>query len=176
MSKRELDTKLDEKNSRAANAADYFLSGRASNLRWIAFMKPKAVFGFDHLSPISVPQMTSKLRGFSVNFEKILGWRPPHALNTYLVAERVHEFSIQLSFSMFHLNSGSFFGSTWLGSPVIIPTDTITDDGAPVVIDIDYNEIIYLMSRLTDPSCVGVVELVASKIGTQKSPTTSQYG
>jgi hypothetical protein len=139
------------------------------NLRWITFSKSRVVFGFDHLGPSDVPTMANQPRGLSLSFEKISGWQIPN-----LVAQDmnsgVYEFNVQLSLSMFHINSGSFFGSTWMGESV--PLDAGVEH-----IDLDFNsEIIYLISRLLDPSCVGVVEIVVSKISSKKKLTISQFG
>ena len=136
------------------------------NLRWVAFTKPRAVFGFDHLSPITIPTH-SGLRGFAITFEKITGFSIP---STFIG----HAFSIQLSFSFFHIKSQSFFGSTWLSFPVDIPADSPGD--AVSIVDIDINDIIYFVSRLTDPACVGVVEIVASLQSSAGKVPAGQYG
>lgn len=141
-------------------------------LKWLSFTKPKLVFGFDHLSPAYIPLMSPKLRGLSISFDKVLGWSPPTSLLD-AVDSGDYEISVQLSFSLFHLNSKSFFGTTWMGTPISL------GDGKkslPDIIDFDYNEIIYMMSRITDPTCVGVVEIVASKIDIHKNLSVAQYG
>ena len=46
----------------------------------------------------------------------------------------------------------------------------------PDVIDFDYNEIVYILSRLTDPACVGIIEVVVSKMQRGKNVTVSQHG
>ena len=142
-------------------------------LRWIAFAKPKVIFGFDHLSPAFVPTMAGKSRGLSISFEKVYGWRPPQQILKDIDFGGF-EVSVQLSLSFFHLNSASFFGSTWMGSPLPLGGDG--KDSIPDVIDFDYGEIVYLISRLTDPSCIGVVEIVASKFDTRKNVVVAQYG
>ena len=139
------------------------------NLRWITFSKSRVVFGFDHLGASDVPTMSNTPRGMSVSFEKIIGWQVPNQVAQDMNSG-MYEFSVQLSLSMFHINSGSFFGSTWMGESV--PLDTAAEE-----VTLDFNsEIIYLMSRLLDPSCVGVVEVVVSKISSKKKLTVAQYG
>lgn len=140
-------------------------------LRWLSFSKPKTIFGFDHLTPSDVPMMGNKSRGFSVCFDKVVGWRPPALMLRDLDSGDL-DVSVQLSLSLFHLNSSSFFGSTWMGSPILLTEG----DSIPDVIDFDYNEIVYMISRLTDPSCIGVVEIVASKIDKRKKVIRAQYG
>lgn len=144
------------------------------NLKWISFSKPRMVFGFDHLGSNNVPVMSAKTRGISICFEKISGWHiPPQIYQDLGLGLNNFEFSVQLSLSMFHLSSSSFFGSTWMGRSVPLGSD---NDDLPDLIDLEYNEIVYLISRLSDPSCIGVVEIVVSKISTQKKLVTAQYG
>jgi len=142
------------------------------NLKWLSFSKPKVVFGFEHLSPAYVPTMSNKSRGLSLVFEAVHGWSPPQQLLRDIDAGGF-ELRVQLSFSLFHMNSKSFFGSTWMGSPVSLGDGR---DSLPNVIDFDYNDVLYLISRIIDPSCVGVVEIVASKIDSKRNLLVSQYG
>lgn len=144
------------------------------NLKWISFSKPRMVFGFDHLGSSNVPVMSAKTRGISICFEKISGWHiPPQIYQDLGLGLNNFEFSVQLSLSMFHLSSSSFFGSTWMGRSVPLGSD---NEDLPDLIDLEYNEIVYLISRLADPSCIGVVEIVVSKTSTQKKLVTAQYG
>lgn len=142
------------------------------NLKWVTYAKPKIVFGFEHLSPAYVPAMANKAKGMSIVFEKISGWCPPSSLLKELDAGGF-SLTVQLSFSLFHLNSKSFFGSTWMGQPVPLGDGT---SQLPDVIEFDYDEIIYMISRIIDPSCVGVVEIVASKIDNKRNIIAAQYG
>ena len=142
------------------------------SLRWLSFSKSKAVFGFDHLPTAKIPQMSSQLRGLSVCFEKISGWRLPAQIYKD-VSTGSFELSIQLSLSMYHVSSASFFGSTWMGEPV--PLGDV-DDLKIEALDIEFSDVIYMVSRLTDPSCVGVVELVVSKIDSRRKLVAAQYG
>lgn len=140
--------------------------------KWLAFAKPRLVFGFDHLGPNQLPSMSANLRGISLTFEKINGWQMPQRL----IRDKRdinYKLSVQLSLSLFHLNSSSFFGSTWMGRSVNLDAD---GDRIADVFDMDYFEIIYMISRLTDPSCIGVVEIVVSTISAKTSLVTSQYG
>ena len=144
------------------------------NLKWVSFSKPRMVFGFDHLGSSNVPIMSGKTRGISMCFEKISGWHvPPQIYQDLGFGLNNFEFSVQLSLSMFHLTSSSFFGSTWMGRSVPLGNE---NEEIPDLIDLEYNEIVYLISRLADPSCIGVVEIVISKISTQKKLVTAQYG
>jgi hypothetical protein len=142
------------------------------NLKWLTFSKPKVVSGFDNFAPGDVPIMSGKVRGISLCLERIVGWIIPFS-QFKNVNPKEDEFTIQLSFSLFHFKSKSFFGSTWMGAPVILSD---SHDMLPVVIDVDYNEVIYLLSRLTDPSCFGVVEIVVSKVNKDRQLVSAQYG
>jgi hypothetical protein len=160
------DTKFDRRSQRDEESR--------RNLKWISFSKPRMVFGFDHLGTNNVPVMSAKTRGISICFEKISGWHiPPQIYQDLGLGLNSFEFSVQLSLSMFHLSSSSFFGSTWMGRSVPLGGD---NDDLPDLIDLEYNEIVYLISRLSDPSCIGVVEIVVSKMSTQKKLVTAQYG
>jgi hypothetical protein len=139
------------------------------SLRWLAFSKPRLVFGFDHLPPAQVPSMSNKFRGLSIGFEKIIGWRLPTQIQ-HEVNSGQHDICAQLSLSLYHINSGSFFGTTWMGAPL-----ALSYEGSDYL-DLDFSDVVYILSRLTDPSCVGVVELVISKIDIRRKLTTAQYG
>ena len=128
--------------------------------------------GFDHLNANELPLMSAKPRGISLTLEKIIGWIIPFSQFKNINSNE-DDFTVQLSFSLFHFNSKSFFGSTWMGAPVSLSDG---QDRLPVVIDIDYNEIIYLISRLTDPSCVGVAEIVVSRVNKRQNIVSAQYG
>lgn len=142
--------------------------------KWLSFMKPRLVLGFDKIPRPKLPNMSSKYRGLALCFEKLQGWTiPVHLLQDLDL--RDYEIILQLSLSLFHLKSNTFFGSTWMGSSVQL-SDTNGKTVLPDVIDISYPEIIYLITRLTDPSCVAVVEIVVSKIDKNKKILMSQFG
>jgi hypothetical protein len=44
------------------------------------------------------------------------------------------------------------------------------------IIDIDYKEIAYIISKITDPKCVLVIEFVVSKINPKNQLNIAQYG
>ena len=137
-------------------------------LRWISYAKPKTLLGFDHLGPAYLPSMSLKPKGYSICFDKVGGWSPPNQL-VREVRNNNCELSLQLSLSFFHTASKTFFGSTWMGQEVHVGDSTD-------VIDFDYSDIVYLISRINDSSCIGVVEVVASLIDTKRYITIGQYG
>jgi hypothetical protein len=140
--------------------------------KWLSFLKPRAVLGFDKIPRDSVPTMSGKYRGISLCFEKLQGWALP--LQLLQDVENNYDLTLQLSLSLFHIKSKTFFGSTWMGSPIPLSDSQI--DIISNVIDIDYGEILYIMSRLTDPSCVAVVEIVVSKIDKRNQVLVDQHG
>jgi hypothetical protein len=142
--------------------------------KWISFTKPKIVLGFDQMSANILPSSGASTRGISVCFDKIVGWSLPSIIiDKFNKSRGSIEISVQLSLSLFHFQSGSFFGSTWLGNPVYIDERRGIEQS---FIDVDYSEIIYLLTRIADPSCIGVVELVCNEIDTSKSIIAMQYG
>lgn len=140
--------------------------------KWLSFLKPRSVLGFDKLPRDIVPIMSGKCRGLALCFEKLQGWTLP--IQLLQDADRNYDLTVQLSLSLFHIKSKTFFGSTWMGSPIPLSDNQI--DVLSNVVDIDYNEILYIMSRLTDPSCVAVVEVVVSKIDKQNQVLIDQHG
>lgn len=143
-------------------------------IRWLSFTKPKIVFGFENMSSNQLPATASASRGLSLCFDRINGWNiPSKVLDDISKSRGKYDLSLQLSLSLFHFPSGTFFGSTWMGSPISISEDSsITRN----LLDTEYNETIYLITRIVDPTCVGVVELVCSKVDTNKSLIVAQYG
>ena len=49
-------------------------------------------------------------------------------------------------------------------------------DNFPDFLDFDYSELVYMITRINDPSCVGIVEVVASKVDARRNITVAQYG
>jgi hypothetical protein len=142
------------------------------NTKWVSFSKSKVSFGFQHLGPAYVPSMSSERKGLVVCLEKVGGWSiPGQVLKEFGNGD--YEITAQLSFSMFHLNSSTFFGSTWMGPSVSLGN---SHSKIPKVIDFDYVDIVYMISRITDPSCVGVIEIVVSKFDSKRNLVASQFG
>lgn len=143
------------------------------NLRWISFARPRVVFGFDHLSPAYIPSMARKNSGFCLCIDKISGWTAPRDLLKDTEKRDDICVSVKLNISLYHLNSISFFGSTWSSEPVVLNEDgsTLREDVA-----VDFGEVVYLLSRVNDPSCIGVVEIVAMKENIDTGVCLAQYG
>lgn len=170
------DSKSPEESKRPSQPKAHSVSEAESkrSLRWLSFAKPKVVFGFEHLTANRVPSTSSSSRGLSVCFDHVQGWNiPAKVIEDVTRSWGKLDLSIQLSLSLFHFNSGYFFGSTWIGFPIYLEDQRAIEQA---VLNIDYNEVIYLVSRISDPSCIGVVELICNKIDHQKSLIVAQYG
>ena len=169
-------------NSRKAvsdmKASGTFLQGKMDDdfkrfQRWLSFTRPRVVLGFDRVMSAEAPVMSRKLHGLSLAFSSLQGWSLPSQLLSEIDTGDYYV-SVRLSLSLCHISSKTFFGSTWLGSPVLLGEGRHED--IPDVIDFDYNEIVYILSRLTDPACVGIIEVVVSKMQRGKNVTVSQHG
>jgi hypothetical protein len=78
-----------------------------------------------------------------------------------------------VNISLYHYNSVSFFGSTYTSESVLL-----SDDGArlPDTMNVDLSEVVYMLSRINDPSCIMVMEIVAEKEDITKNVVTGSYG
>ena len=151
----------------SARIHDFGHDNARKRMRWLSFAKSKVVFGLDQLHPADIPLMTSKPRGVAISFECLSNWPAP---NLFFDANDGYDIVIHLSMSCFHLKSKCFFGSTWMGAPVALNT---RENAA--LYDIDYADVVYLITRISDPNCIAILEIVASKINS-KGVTVAQYG
>ena len=138
--------------------------------RWESFARKKYAFGFDKLARKDIPSMSEKAHGVAACFRKIQGWKIPKSIFEDLRSGQ-YDVSVQLSMSLHHLKSMTFFGNTWIGTPLSLRGSETND-----IIDIDYPEIVYLISRIIDPSCVGIIEIIVTKSSKDKQVTSTQYG
>jgi hypothetical protein len=142
------------------------------NLKWVSFTRAKVAFGFQHLSAAYVPTMLENPMGHCICLEKVSGWTvPPSVLKEFGKGD--YEITAHLSLSMFHLSSSTFFGSTWMGPPVSLGRGNVD---MATKIDFEYNDIIYMISRITDPTCVAILEIVVSKFDVRKNLVAAQFG
>ena len=142
------------------------------NLRWTSFARPKVVLGFDLLSPAYVPSMARNCQGLCMCIEKISGWRPPVDLRQ---SDDANDTCVSLSvnISLYHFNSVSFFGNTWSSDPVPLQEGSAV---LPEVLNVDLSDVIYMLSRINDPSCILVAEVVAIKENVAKNVVTGTFG
>lgn len=140
--------------------------------RWTSLLKSRLSFGFHHLSPAHLPSMTEDRRAYALCFEKITNWHLPDSV-LKAFGKGDYEITVQLSLSFYHLNSASFFGSTWMGPAISLGG---SDRKLPTTIDFEYSDIVYLISRISDPTCVAVIEIVASKYDNVRDLVAMQFG
>jgi hypothetical protein len=142
------------------------------NLKWVSFTRAKVSFGFQHLSAAYVPAMLEEPRGYCICLENVSGWSIPSAVLKEF-GKGDYEITAQLSFSMFHLSSSTFFGTTWMGPSVVLGRGN-TDMSK--TFDFEYADIVYMLSRITDPTCVGIIEVVVSKFDLRTNLVAAQFG
>ena len=136
---------------------------KGQSLAWVAFAKPNLVLP---LCP-PLPQFASKAKGFACCFDKVEGWNPP---KTLIDNASVYNVTVQLSFSLYHIDTCSFFGSTWMGLPVTLK------ENMPDIVDFYYGDIIYALTRVSDPNCIGIIEIVVTQTDKVTDLLVSQYG
>ena len=181
-SDRKITTRKDEYGSKSSNRKDHnrTLSAhmttsdmeRRRGVKWLCFMKPKIPLGFDRLVPSDLPHMVSRASGVAISFDRIDGWSMPPPMQRE-VETHGYELKVQLSMSLLHLKSSTFYGSTWMGTQVPLLDDS---SRIPERLDIEYGEIVYMVSRIKDPQCVAVVEIVVSKWNPERKITEGQFG
>jgi hypothetical protein len=166
----------DFKNATGGRTKAADLAEARRNLKWLSFAKNHVSFGFQHLPPAFVPAMSNECRGLAICFERVVGWQiPPTVFKEF--DKKDYSLTVQLSLSMFHLRSASFFGSTWMGPEIQLGDNALDASGnIAKAVDFNYQDIVYLMSRISDSSCVGVLEIVVSKRDTRKEMIASQFG
>lgn len=141
-------------------------------IRWTGYTKDHLSMTFENVPPKFQPTMFENRHGLAIYLEKIDGWRLPKRVFEQLGQGRVH-LSLQLSLSLFHLTSGTFFGTTWMGPRISLsdPEKAYSKD-----VELQFKEMIYLISRINDETCVGVVEIVVGKEDDDVNLTAGQYG
>lgn len=116
--------------------------------------------------------MLEEPRGLCICLDKVSGWSIPTAVLKEF-GKGDYEITAQLSFSMFHLSSSTFFGTTWMGPSVSLGHG---NDQVVKTLDFEYTDIVYMLSRITDPTCVGIIEIVVSKFDLRKNLVAAQFG
>lgn len=132
-------------------------------LRFESFVRQNNVFGFDHLHPTGYPTMSAHHRGIALSLQSLSGLLAP-------ISEDDGEMSVRLSLSLFHVTSKSFFGSTWMSNAISIIRRN-KNDSLTVTLD----EIVYIVTRITDPNCVCIAEIIVSTLD-KRGIASSQYG
>jgi hypothetical protein len=144
-------------------------------IKWFSFAKSNVSFGFQHLPPVCIPLMTEARHGFAVYFDKISGWNIPNAvIKSFEHDSKKDDFEIivQLSLSLYQISTSTFFGSTWMSPSVSLGSSKRLSSN---IVEFDCNDIIYMITRIVDPSCVAIVEIVVSKLDSNNM-VIKQYG
>ena len=136
--------------------------------KWVSFARQHCAFGFEKLTNAQLPQMSHRAYGLAICLEKIRGWKLPRSLLKDLNRGSC-DVSVHLRLSLFHMKSLTFFGTTWIGPEILL-----NDNEVPDVLE--YIDIVYLISRLIDNSCIGIIEVVATRVDRETNLATAQYG
>lgn len=135
-------------------------------IRFEASVQQHRVLGFEHLSPNDRPKMSTRLKGIAIYLQSISGFGiPMNLLATF--DSKSFEFGININLSLFHVNSKTFFGSTWSSDCFIIKRNEKTS--------IDIESVVYILSRVVDSTCVCIAEVVLSILD-HNGVTITQYG
>ena len=135
-------------------------------LRWLSFAKQRSLVNPE----VAVSNVEGNIPyGIAIGFESIRKWEIPPALLEG-ISLGICEVKVHLTLSLFDRRSNSFFGNTWVGAPVPLIIK------GPSVVDVEYKEMTYMITRLTDPSLVGIIEMVATKFERETMIATAQYG
>ena len=151
-------------------------------LRWTSFAKQKSPFFIEEVSPESESgslrsadkdkKTSTKCKdpyGLSLSFEGVKNWRLPEILKKGL-DDGTSDVKVHLSLSLLNKQSLTFFGTTWVGASIPLVENSLD------VVDLEYKEIVYIISRLIDPSSLGIIEIVATKYDKESQITLAQYG
>ena len=151
------------------------LNAAARERRWLTFLQQntEAVALIEDLPPQDQPARALRSHGYALVLERVSNWRVPEALRSR-VASSGHSLRLSLSLSLFHLRSRTFFGSTWMGPRVhTLGAEAAAEGAAPSVA---VGEVVYLVSCIEDPSCLLVLELVATEYDDVGDRSIEQYG
>jgi hypothetical protein len=141
--------------------------------KWLAFTKGKKSLGFHKLQSTLNPSLSANSHGYALCIDKVVGWKPPTALQSFSRTNHESEISLQLSLSLFNLQSLAFFGSTWRSSSVCISSEDLYSGKT---IDFPCDDIVYLLSRIRDSSCIGIIELIALNFNRKRGIAVSEFG
>jgi hypothetical protein len=138
--------------------------------RWLSVRRQKDALKLHHLPKHLQPTVGEK-KGFAVSFEKVTGWSIIDNFPALITQTSHQKARLQLCFSLFHLASGNFFGNSWYSNRILLH-----DQQKGKEIDLEFYEMTYLISSISDESCVGVVELIACEDFSENESPTNQIG
>lgn len=141
-------------------------------IKWLSFAKSNVSFGFQHLGPAYLPLMSEDRRGYSIFFDKISGWNVPQSV-IKAFGDGDFEIIAQLSLSFYQITTNTFFGSTWMSPAVSLGNSKRLSTN---ILEFDCNDIVYFLTRIIDPACVAVIEVVVSKLDPTRNIVLNRYG
>ena len=149
--------------------------------RWLNFSVQKTMVGFERAI---APRMSSHAIPFCLSLFAVDNWVLPKKLAEETKRSNDVEVTFSLSLSFYYRKRRRFFGNTWIGRQVpkkeVHKSDARggADDerGAKKAYDVVPNELVYWYTFIDDPSCVAVVELVATVTDAKEKVTVAQYG
>ncbi len=162
-------------DSKRESKADRMPRGNDSQRRahhWSTFTGERSTLGFSHLPVALQPTANEDRHANALYIDRVNGWRLPKHVYDQAVKGK-YNVGVHLSLSLFHLSSGSFFGSTWM-SPRVEIDDLERSFSRDM--DIQMQEMVYLVSRVMDPTCVGVVEVIAGLYNSSFTVCANQFG
>lgn len=105
-------------------------------------------------------------------------WPIPSALKKKMKDEKLQfgmickKIACSISMTFYHVLSKKFFGSTFVGHEYVVSTEATN---IPISVK-NFNEIMYFQSRIRDPNCFAVIELVMSTFDSVSDEVSNRYG
>lgn len=164
----------DNEGSKAYNRPRLTEAGEETKkiIKWLSFARTNVSFGFQHLGPAYLPLMTEERRGYSLYFDKVSGWNIPQSVIRSF-GDGDYEVIVQLSLSLYQISTNTFFGSSWMSPPVSLGNSKRISTN---ILEFECNDLVYFLTRIIDPACVAVIEIVVSKVDPRKNSIVNQFG
>ena len=156
----------DRRESRSKKASRAKGSGRVASqenrlVKWNSFRESALVLPFPQDSGL---RLKSKAQSICVYFDKLSHFRIPK--NVMTDSSGKGRVQAHLSVSLFHLETGTFYGNTWTSAPVKIRGGK----------GVNFEQSICFKTRAVDPSCVAVAEVVVVEKDRSTGRLLRQFG
>ena len=153
--------------------------------RWLKFSLQKTMVGFERAN---APRMSSHAIPFCLSLFAVENWALPKKLD-----KSDNDITFSLSLSFYYRKRRRFFGNTWIGRSVKKSEAKRSEGRGSRDDDEDErgerrrsrrerthyvvpNELVYWYTFIDDPSCIAVIELVATETDPTHKLTIAQYG
>mmetsp|Transcript_34093 Transcript_34093/g.50049 ORF Transcript_34093/g.50049 Transcript_34093/m.50049 type:complete len:1438 (+) Transcript_34093:97-4410(+) len=166
----------DNVGSLSYSAVDIQSSGSVSNShkkrtrllhQWLKF-SDRVVLITNEIPKDMAPSQAKNVQTYAMQILRINPWPIPPNLLKIIQKANARALSYSVSMSFYHILSKRFFGSTWIGRNYL--NSSVEEDGS-----LETNELVYFQSKIMDPNCFAVIELVATKHDLQQQKITGQY-